>query len=392
MKITAVIAEYNPLHNGHLKLLKKARTETRPEALVVVMSGSFTERGDICVADKYTRANWALQCGADLVLELPTVYTLSTAKSFAEGALKTLSMLGEFTLCFGTETKELEELSYVAEFMQSESRDMQNMLRSYLSEGYSVAKSRTLALDKIRPDIANLVKSPNNILGVEYIKAGAPYGNKISFHSIERKPDNNKTIISSTKIRALMEEGKDYSAFVPSCVAIAEPTDMSKYGTVSTYSMRTKTAKHFGRNGKQNKQHGFRHFRRVPQTHDKTLYAFNDKADCGVGGLRTHKRSRHARKRKQALHHGSCRVGKKEKRAVFPSGVLRRIFLLQTVGLPRRAHNPPSRGFGRTCRKNSETLQNRQNTNLKTRFCLLNVILCNIRTVRKIVCYLLPSR
>ena len=242
MKITAVIAEYNPLHNGHLKLLKKARTETRPEALVVVMSGSFTERGDICVADKYTRANWALQCGADLVLELPTVYTLSTAKAFAEGALKTLSMLGEFTLCFGTETKELEELSYVAEFMQSESRDMQNMLRSYLSEGYSVAKSRTLALDKIRPDIANLVKSPNNILGVEYIKAGAPYGDKISFHSIERKPDNNKTIISSTKIRALMEEGKDYSAFVPSCVAIAEPTDMSKYGTVSTYSMRTKTA------------------------------------------------------------------------------------------------------------------------------------------------------
>ena len=242
MKITAVIAEYNPLHNGHLKLLKKARTETRPEALVVVMSGSFTERGDICVADKYTRANWALQCGADLVLELPTVYTLSTAKFFAEGALKTLSMLGEFTLCFGTETKELEELSYVAEFMQSESRDMQNMLRSYLSEGYSVAKSRTLALDKIRPDIANLVKSPNNILGVEYIKAGAPYGDKISFHSIERKPDNNKTIISSTKIRALMEEGKDYSAFVPPCVTIAEPTDTSKYGTVSTYSMRTKTA------------------------------------------------------------------------------------------------------------------------------------------------------
>lgn len=242
MKIAAVIAEYNPLHNGHVKLLKKARRELKPEALVVVMSGSFTERGDICVADKYTRAKWAVECGADLVIELPTVYTLSPAKSFAEGALKTLSMLGEFTLCFGTETKELEELSYVAEFMRSESKDMRNMLRGYLSEGYSVAKSRTMALDLIHPDYANLVKAPNNILAVEYLKAGAAYGDRVQYHSVERKPDNNRTIVSSTKIRTMMQEGKDFSAFVPECVKIEHPTDMSKYGTVSTYSMRTKTA------------------------------------------------------------------------------------------------------------------------------------------------------
>lgn len=242
MKIAAVIAEYNPLHNGHLKLLKKVKREVKPEALVVVMSGSFTERGDICVADKYTRAKWAVECGADLVIELPTVYTLSPAKSFAEGALKTLSMFGEFILCFGTETKELEELAYVAEFMRSESKDMRNMLRGYLSEGYSVAKSRTMALDLIHPDYANLVKAPNNILAVEYLKAGAAYGDKVQYHSVERKPDNNRTIISSTKVRAMMQEGKDFSAFVPECVVIPHPTDMSKYGTVSTYSMRTKTA------------------------------------------------------------------------------------------------------------------------------------------------------
>lgn len=242
MKIAAVIAEYNPLHNGHLKLLKKVKREVKPEALVVVMSGSFTERGDICVADKYTRAKWAVECGADLVIELPTVYTLSPAKSFAEGALKTLSMLGEFILCFGTETKELEELAYVAEFMRSESKDMRNMLRGYLSEGYSVAKSRTMALDLIHPDYANLVKAPNNILAVEYLKAGAAYGDKVQYHSVERKPDNNRTIVSSTKVRAMMQDGKDFSAFVPECVVIPHPTDMSKYGTVSTYSMRTKTA------------------------------------------------------------------------------------------------------------------------------------------------------
>ena len=73
MNITAIIAEYNPFHNGHLKQLKVAKRETEADALVVVMSGSFTERGDLAIADKFTRANWAIQAGADLVLELPTV-------------------------------------------------------------------------------------------------------------------------------------------------------------------------------------------------------------------------------------------------------------------------------------------------------------------------------
>ena len=181
MKITAVIAEYNPFHNGHLKQLKKAKRETNADALVVVMSSSFTQHGDLCIQDRYTRANWAIQAGADLVLELPTVYSLSTAKGFAEGALKTLSMLGEYTLSFGTESDEIEDLNMAAESMRSESKDVSNLLKGYLSEGYSVAKSRTLALDKIRPDVSNMLKSPNNILAVEYMKAGAQYGGKVQY-------------------------------------------------------------------------------------------------------------------------------------------------------------------------------------------------------------------
>ncbi|MGN1096223.1 MAG: nucleotidyltransferase family protein, partial [Christensenellales bacterium] len=79
MKTTAIIAEYNPFHNGHLYQLSKAKSETNCDALVVVMSGSFTQRGDICIADKYTRANWAIAAGADIVIELPVVYSLSPA-------------------------------------------------------------------------------------------------------------------------------------------------------------------------------------------------------------------------------------------------------------------------------------------------------------------------
>ncbi len=242
MKIAAIIAEYNPLHNGHLKQLRKAKREVGADILAIVMSGSFTERGDICVADKYTRAKWAIEGGADVVIELPTVYTLSNAQFFAEGALKTLSMLGEFTLCFGTETEELNDLSMVAEFMASESKDMSRMLKNFLSEGYSVAKSRSLALNLIRPDIANMLQMPNNILAVEYIKAGAKYGDKVDYHNIPRIPDNDRSIASSTKIRGRLYGGQDFAKLVPEFVKKEDMVvDPAVYGTISTYALKSKT-------------------------------------------------------------------------------------------------------------------------------------------------------
>lgn len=242
VKIAAIIAEYNPFHNGHLKQLRKAKREVGADILAVVMSGSFTERGDICVADKYTRAKWAIEAGADVVIELPTVYTLSNAQFFAEGALKTLSMLGEFTLCFGTETEELNDLSMVAEFMASESKDMSRMLKNFLSEGYSVAKSRSLALNLIRPDIANMLQMPNNILAVEYIKAGAKYGDKVDYHNIPRIPDNDRTIASSTKIRNRLYSGQNFEKLVPEFVKKEDMVvDPTTYGTISTYALKSKT-------------------------------------------------------------------------------------------------------------------------------------------------------
>ena len=242
VKIAAIIAEYNPFHNGHLKQLRKAKREVGADILAVVMSGSFTERGDICVADKYTRAKWAIEAGADVVIELPTVYTLSNAQFFAEGALKTLSMLGEFTLCFGTETEELNDLSMVAEFMASESNDMSRMLKNFLSEGYSVAKSRSLALNLIRPDIANMLQMPNNILAVEYIKAGAKYEDKVDYHNIPRIPDNDRTIASSTKIRNRLYSGQNFEKLVPEFVKNEDMVvDPTTYGTISTYALKSKT-------------------------------------------------------------------------------------------------------------------------------------------------------
>lgn len=246
MKITAVIAEYNPFHNGHLKQLKTAKRETQANALVVLMSGSFTQHGDIAVAGREQRAAWAMEAGADMVLELPTVYSLATAKGFAEGALKTLSMLGEYTLSFGVEHDELEELSLAAEFVNSESKDMSRLLKGYLSEGYSVAKSRTMALDMLRPDFAELLRQPNNILAVEYIKAGNAYGGKVQYHAVNRKPDDGKKYLNSTALRAMLANGEDIGAFVPEFVKLEGMTSVAKYNTISTYALKSSSAEQLG--------------------------------------------------------------------------------------------------------------------------------------------------
>lgn len=240
MKITAIIAEYNPFHNGHLKQLKKAKKDTGCDALVVIMSGSFTQHGDICVEDKFVRAQWAIEAGADLVLELPTVYSLSSATGFAQGAMKTLSMLGDYTLSFGTEEEELEELRLATEFLSSESNDVSRSIKGFLSEGYSLAKSRTMAVNMIRPDIANMLQHPNNILAVEYMKAGAKYPG-VTYYSIPRKPDDGKKILSSTKIKELIKQGLPYSSFVPEFVKIEKPTDLNKYSIASSFQLKNLT-------------------------------------------------------------------------------------------------------------------------------------------------------
>ena len=147
-------------------------------------------------------------------------------------------MLGEFTLSFGTEADELEGLSMAAEFLQSESNDVSNLLKGFLSEGYSVAKSRTLALDKVRPDISNMLKSPNNILAIEYMKAGAKYGDKIQYHQVARKPDDMKKYASSTKIRELLQAGESVNGLVPDFVNLQNAIDIDKYNMISTYALR----------------------------------------------------------------------------------------------------------------------------------------------------------
>ena len=169
--ITGIIAEYNPFHNGHAYQIEQARLITGCDFLVVVMSGDYVQRGAPAVFDKYTRTRMALACGADLVLELPVACSCASAEFFASGAVSLLDGLGcvDF-LCFGSESGDLQSLMEPARILAKESPVFQEALRRGLSLGLSFPAARKEAFRACasNPDILDL---PNNILGIEYLKA-----------------------------------------------------------------------------------------------------------------------------------------------------------------------------------------------------------------------------
>ncbi len=176
MKITGVIAELNPFHNGHAYLFQKARELTGADYCVVIMSGDFVQRGVPALTDKYTRTKAALANGADLVIELPALYATSSAELFAFGAVSMLNRLsGIQSLCFGCETDELPLLEKIAGFLISEPESYREALRQNIRSGMTYPAARSSALCRCFPDqgdrIRAVLSAPNNILAIEYLKA-----------------------------------------------------------------------------------------------------------------------------------------------------------------------------------------------------------------------------
>lgn len=171
MKVTGIIAEYNPFHQGHAYHLSKARELTGADRVLVVMGGNFMQRGEPAIIDKYTRTEMALRNGADLVLELPAASATGSAEYFAEGAVELLDASGVVNeLCFGSELGELEPLEKAAELLLEEPEDYQELLRAELKKGKTFPEARETALSAFLPE-QSLLASPNNILAIEYIKA-----------------------------------------------------------------------------------------------------------------------------------------------------------------------------------------------------------------------------
>lgn len=186
MKICAVICEFNPFHNGHGYLISRAKEINGTQAVVCVMSGSFTQRGEMCVNDKYLRAKHAVLSGADAVIELPAPFAVAPAEIFASGAVKVIASLNtETTLVFGCEDCRRKQFDRAVSILAGENESFKARLEARLNGGESYIKSYVSAFEACGGD-GNFLSTPNNILGVEYLKAISRAGLNIDYLPIRR--------------------------------------------------------------------------------------------------------------------------------------------------------------------------------------------------------------
>lgn len=217
-RVLGIIAEYNPFHNGHLYQIEEAKKQTGADYVVAVISGNFTQRGNTSLVNKWIKTDMALRSGVDIVIELPTVYSISSAENFAEGAIKILDSLKIVdTLCFGTETADFAALNNIANVLYSEPKEYVSLLNHELGKGVSYPKARESALMMYLNDIkryANILSGSNNILAIEYLKALKKLKSSMRPFSVQRKKVyyNDERIVdefaSSTAIRKLVSRGQ----------------------------------------------------------------------------------------------------------------------------------------------------------------------------------------
>ena len=223
-KILAVISEYNPFHNGHLYHLQKSKKMIDPDYSICIMSGNFCQRGDTSIMDKWSKTDAALKCGFDLVIELPVVYSISSAENFAEGALKILEAFDDVTLSFGSECGNLDTLNNIADVLYNEPKEYQTILAHELSKGLSYPKARENALLLYLNDVrkyANVLSNPNNILGIEYLKAIKKLKSNVIPFTIKRIDEGYNSLkvkdrlASATAIRNLIKDNEDVKKLMP---------------------------------------------------------------------------------------------------------------------------------------------------------------------------------
>lgn len=213
MKILGIITEYNPFHNGHKYHIEAAKKKIDADFTICIMSGHFLQRGIPAIMDKWTRAKNALHHGVDLVIELPTVYSLNSAEYFAEGAIKLLNATGITDyIVFGSEKGTIDSFHKIGEVYASEPEAFVLQMKENLSKGSSFPKARRNALIDYLGEELNLDSKPNNILGIEYLKALYNTKSKVKAETIKRiQNDYNDLdltgeISSATAIRKSLEE------------------------------------------------------------------------------------------------------------------------------------------------------------------------------------------
>ena len=261
-RVLGIIAEYNPFHNGHMYHLQKAKEQSGAKYCICVMSGNFVQRGNTSIVNKWKKAEMALLNGVDLVIELPTIYSVASAEGFSLGAIKLLNNLKIVdAISFGTETSDFAALNNISSIVNEEPMKYKSILNSELKKGLSFPKARENALmlylnDNKRYD--NILNTPNNILAIEYLKALKKIKSIIQPIPIKREKVyyNDNVIVdefaSATAIRKLLknEEFSEIRKVVPkSTYQILEKEtelgnvvlDLSRYEKEIIYNLRRMT-------------------------------------------------------------------------------------------------------------------------------------------------------
>lgn len=222
MKVSGIICEYNPFHNGHLYHIEQTRKNGATH-IVCVMSGNFVQRGDTAIMDKLERARLAVKCGADLVVELPVAFSLAPAESFATGAVWLLKSLGVVDeLSFGSETGDVLALQKALSATEEASKYMVDEIVSIMDRGYTYPRALASVVDSIDENAGKILASPNNLLAVEYLKALKKFGSPMTPFTIKRSgadhdsPEASGGFMSASSVRERILEGKGgYGAYVP---------------------------------------------------------------------------------------------------------------------------------------------------------------------------------
>ncbi len=225
MKTLGIIAEFNPVHNGHSYLINEAKKMTGADAVVVVMSGNFTQRGECAVCDAHLRSRMALNIGADVIIKLPVHYSTGSAEFFASGAIALLSRLNCIDyLCFGSESGDITLLNKVADLLINETETYKELLKGHMKSGLNYPTARALALKEelsLDDETASKLSSSNDILGIEYLKA------------LKRRGDEHITPITVKRSGAEYLNRSMTPMTTPSALAVREVMATGDYRILS---------------------------------------------------------------------------------------------------------------------------------------------------------------
>ena len=216
MKSIGIIAEYNPFHNGHLYHLKQIKEKYKDYTIILVMTGNFTERGDVAIIDKWKRKDIALNYGIDLVIELPFPFATQSADFFAYGAITLLEKLQVEKVIFGSESNNVKDLELIAK-TELENDLFDNLVSLYSKMGYNYPT----ALSKSLEDLTSIkIDTPNDLLGISYIKTILKHNYNIKYETIKRinnyhEKDSIDDIVSATTIRNNIKNNIDIKNQVP---------------------------------------------------------------------------------------------------------------------------------------------------------------------------------